>query len=95
MPLACFSKCFSRAKRIEINNLRNKVFGESSDVEKRDEKYLTALHLAARHGQVDCVEELLKKGANPNRYFELLIFKVEVFLDDFIFLRPQGCLSMN
>jgi ankyrin repeat protein len=69
MPLAFFQKCFSGAKRVEIGNLRKMVFDESStDVEKRDEKYLTALHLAAKHGQDDCVEELLKRGANPNRH---------------------------
>ena len=69
MPLKCLQQCFSRAKRIEIGNLRTMVFDESStDVEKCDDKYLTALHLAAKHGQIDCVEELLKRGANPNRY---------------------------
>jgi ankyrin repeat protein len=48
------------------------VFDESStDVEKCDDKYLTALHLAAKHGQIDCVEELLKRGANPNRYIHV------------------------
>ena len=68
MPLTCLKKCFSRAKRIEIGKIRKMVFDESAtDVEKRDEKNLTALHLAAKHGQTDCVEELLKKGANPNR----------------------------
>ena len=69
MPLACFQKCFSREKRIEIGKLRKMVFDDepTTDVEGRDEKDLTALHLAAKHGQRDCVEELLKKGANPNR----------------------------
>lgn len=69
MPLEFLQKCFTRAKRIEIGNLRKLVFEESStDVEQRDEKYLTALHLAAKHGQADCVQELLKRGANPNKY---------------------------
>ena len=68
MSLKCFQQCFSRAKRAEIGNLRKMIFDETStDTEKRDDKYLTALHLAARHGQADCVEELLKRGANPNR----------------------------
>ena len=77
MPLACLQQCFTRAKRIEIENLRKLVFDESLiDVEKRNNKYLTPLHLAAKHGQIDCVEELLKKGANPNRY----VFKTRVGL---------------
>jgi hypothetical protein len=68
MPLKCFQQCFSRARRTEIDNLRKMIFDESStDSEKRDENYLTALHLAARHGQEDCVEELLRRGANPNK----------------------------
>lgn len=61
----------NRAKRLEISNLRNMVFNDSSmlsDVEKRDKRYLTALHKAAKLGLDDCVEELLKKGANPNRF---------------------------
>ncbi|XP_046851848.1 probable serine/threonine-protein kinase DDB_G0275165 [Xenia sp. Carnegie-2017] len=64
----------NRAKRLEISNLRNMVFNDSSmlsDVEKRDKRYLTALHKAAKLGLDDCVEELLKKGANPNRQSSL------------------------
>lgn len=68
MSSTCLQKCFTRAKRTKIEKLRKLVFDESLDVEKRDEKYLTALHLAAKCGQADCIEELLKRGANPNRY---------------------------
>lgn len=77
MPLRTARECFSGTKTSEIEKLRAMVVDESSDVDKHNEKYLTTLHLAAKYGQADCVEELLKRGANPNRYsyYEFAVFR--------------------
>lgn len=67
MPLKSVRACFTKKKMGELEMLRTMVLDESCDVDKHNEKYLTPLHVAAKYGQLDCVEVLLKRGANPNR----------------------------
>lgn len=68
MPLQSARECFTRGVTREIEKLRRIVFDESSNINLHNEKYLTPLHVAVKYGQEDCVEQLLKRGANPNRH---------------------------